>query len=291
MDRKQLLMYLDLSSHKYGIVIAFAALSLLAFSLIAVTQAQYATALNSHTVVFHPNIKVKNTNDSLNWAGYAVTGSYGNVTKVTGSFTVPSVSCTKKATTYAAFWAGLDGYNDNTVEQAGVLVECKGGIPNYSAWTEFYPAPLTTANWKPLPGDKVNVTVSCTQAGLCTATVTDGPNSYSNTTTVAGAGLSSAECIAERPEVGGSLSTLANFRVAYYGQDYTNIPGTCYATINGNTIPFGAVGNAIKINMADTNTQLIAVTSNLTSDGSSFSVGYAATSGSSPGKHRGGPNK
>jgi len=78
------------------------------------------------------------SSESLNWAGYAVTGS--NIVNVSGSFIVPSYSGQSSSagpksghqgggpgggstTSYAAFWAGIDGYNSNTVEQAGVLME------------------------------------------------------------------------------------------------------------------------------------------------------------------------
>jgi hypothetical protein len=62
----------------------------------------------------------------------------GTVTSVEGSFIVPHLTCTGQ-NTYVALWAGLDGYNDSTVEQAGVLGECNHGKAYYYAWYEFYP--------------------------------------------------------------------------------------------------------------------------------------------------------
>src|SRR5579885_3262174 len=56
--------------------------------------------------------------NSLNWSGYAVTASSGTVTAVYGSWIVPSVSCSKQST-YVAFWAGIDGFNSNTVSRQG----------------------------------------------------------------------------------------------------------------------------------------------------------------------------
>lgn len=253
---------------------------LVLFSLLSVTPMAAAS------VSLTPNLRASGSSSSLNWAGYVVTGSSGTVTTVAGSFVQPSVSCSKK-TTYAAFWAGIDGYNDSTVEQAGTLVQCSHGSPVYSAWTEFYPAAPTYATWTPSPGDVISVTVACTAVSggaLCTATVTDGAKSYSNTATVSGAQLADAECIAERPAIGGSLTTLANFGTASYGQDNTGVSGTCYATIGGITQSFGSFSSVTSINMVSYNGKTLATTSSLSSDGSSFTVAFGGTSSGAHGR-------
>ena len=46
---------------------------------------------------------------STNWSGYAVTASTSAVTKVQGSWTVPTVTGT--STAYSSFWVGIDGFN------------------------------------------------------------------------------------------------------------------------------------------------------------------------------------
>jgi hypothetical protein len=74
--------------------------------------------------------------DSNNWSGYADTGS--NYSKVTGSWTEPSVSCTS-TTSLAAFWVGIDGFSSDSVEQDGTLAECYGGAAYYFTWWEMYP--------------------------------------------------------------------------------------------------------------------------------------------------------
>jgi len=96
--------------------------------------------------------------------------------------------------------------------------------------------------------------------------------SYTVTGSVNGALLSSAECILERPEVNGHLSTLASFGTAYYGYDYTNIPDTCYATVGGVTGPFGSFQSVTGIVMVNYNGAVLASPSPLTPDGSSFYV-------------------
>jgi Peptidase A4 family len=230
------------------------------------------------------------SSSSLNWAGYFVTGSSGSVTGAQGSFVVPSVSCSK-GTSYVALWAGIDGATDSTVEQAGVMAECSHGSAVYSAWTEFYPAAPTYAAWTPAPGDIVSVTIGCsavTGGASCVAIVADQTSgqSYSGTSTVSGASLANAECIAERPSIGGSITKLANFGTAEFGQDYTGVAGTCYATIGGTTSAFGGIAGVTSITMVDNHGHALATPSPLTADGSSFTVAYGSgSSGGGGGGH------
>lgn len=237
-------------------------------------------------VISHPMIKQSlvgftSTVYSLNWAGYAVPAEKGTVTSVAGSFIVPGLSCSKAQTTYVALWAGLDGYNDSTVEQAGVLGECDHGKAYYYVWYEFYPSPAVfLSNMTAAPGDKVYVNVAYISSGnyfkinITIVPIRGKAVSSILEGSVSGADLSSAECILERPEVNGHLSTLANFGTAYYGQDYTSIPDTCYATINGATEPFGSFPSVVSITMVNYNGEVLAYPSSLTSDGSSFTVTY-----------------
>jgi hypothetical protein len=209
--------------------------------------------------------------NSLNWSGYAVTASSGTVTAVYGSWIVPSVSCSKQST-YVAFWAGIDGFNSNTVEQAGVLAQCSSGKAYYSAWYEFYPSPsVTISSITVAPGDTVSVSVSYS-SGSFYITVKDGSQTYTTSGSVSGAQLSSAECITERPAIAGSLTKLADFGVVSFGYDYTKVSQTCYATISGNTAPFGSFTSLQSINMVDNRGAILAKPSTLSSDGSSFTV-------------------
>ncbi len=214
---------------------------------------------------------------ALNWSGYAVTGSTGSVTGVSGSWVVPSVSCSR-GSTYAAFWAGIDGYNSNTVEQAGVLAQCSSGIAIYSAWYEFYPAAsVTISSVAVRPGDRVSVSVSYS-GGTFTVTLTDGSQSYTTTGTVSSAARSSAECITERPSVGGSITKLANFGTVSFGQDNTGISSTCDATIGGTTGSFGSFSSVFQITMVNSRGRVLAQPSALSTDGSSFTETWYASS-------------
>lgn len=94
-------------------------------------------------------------------------------------------------------------------------------------------------------------------------------------TAVSGAARSSAECITERPSIGASLTNLANFGTAKFGQDYTSSSSMCYA----NGIAFGSFGSAVQqITMVNRKGSVLAQPSSLSSGGSSFYVTWKASS-------------
>lgn len=217
--------------------------------------------------------------NSLNWAGYAVTGGSGSVTQVTGSWVEPAVSCPHGGSTYSAFWDGIDGFNSNTVEQGGSLAYCSHGSAHYSVWYEFYPAAsVTISSITVHPGDTISVTVSySTSTSQFSITVQDGTHGYTQTGSVSGAARTSAECIAERPTVGGRLANLANFGKADFGADYTATIG-CGATVSGTTGSFGSFSTVSAINMVDSAGRTLATTGTLSSDGTSFVETFVASS-------------
>ena len=245
--------------------------------------------------------------ESLNWAGYAAVSSTGSVSNVTGSFVVPdppSSSQTQPAanqndalatfshqggqrpvssstTSYAAFWAGIDGFNDNTVEQAGVLMQVTGSTVNYSAWYEFYPAAPVYAPWNPGPGDNIAVYVNYSStSGSFTAAVVDLTYNYkfvSPATAVTGADRSSAEWIAEAPSSARNILPLADFGTVYFGLEYTGVPSTNYATVNDHFYPIETLAGlggvtVYSITMVNRNGSFKAAPSGLSTDGTSFSV-------------------
>jgi hypothetical protein len=245
---------------------------------IAILSLQGIAVLPAFATSLGPRIN-EGSNQSLNWSGYAVTAASGSVSGVSGSWLVPSVTCNRQQT-YAAFWAGIDGFNSGTVEQAGVLAQCSGGAAYYSAWYEFYPSPSVTISTLTVrPGDTVSVTVTYS-GGVFYVTVTDGSQpSFSTSATVSGAARSSAECITERPSIGGSITKLADFGVVSFGQDYTGVSSTCYATISGVTGSFGSFGSSVQeITMVDNRLAVLAQPSPLSTDGSSFTVTWYRSS-------------
>ncbi len=218
---------------------------------------------------------------STNWSGYAVTGSTGSVSAVSGSWTVPTVSCPSRGTTYAAFWVGIDGYSDSTVEQTGIFAECNNGAATYEAWYEFYPAASVAISGVTVaPGDKItaSVTYSTTTGEFTTTISSSGGGSYSTSSAVSGADRSSAEWVVERPEVCSfscSLTTLADFGTGSLGSDYTGVASTNYATVNGVTGPISSFTTAAITMVSGSQGPVLAQPTSLSSDGTSFQVDYS----------------
>ena len=125
--------------------------------------ATFSPALTTSTIAMAPRMILGNSSDSswssTNWCGYAVTASKGAVTKVQGSWIVPSVTGT--TTAYSSFWVGIDGFSSNTVEQIGTDSDISGGRPSYYAWYEFYPSPMYEIRTLTIhPGDVMSATVT-----------------------------------------------------------------------------------------------------------------------------------
>jgi len=218
---------------------------------------------------------------SENWSGYAVKGT--SFTYAKGSWHVPQVNCNKTPNTYSAFWVGLDGYSDSTVEQTGTSSDCNGTTPQYYAWYEFYPAGSFVISSVPVnPGDRMGATVTYS-GGKFTVEIEDITTGkhYSKTQAVAGAKRTSAEWIAEAPccTSGGGILPLADFVVANFGEDYNvYVPGSNNATDGSlSNAPISAFGNNIEeITMVSSKSVTEAVPTALTSDGTSFRVNWKA---------------
>jgi len=111
--------------------------------------------------------------------------------------------------------------------------------------------------------------------GLFTILITDKTTgaTFSKSSTVSGAAESSAEWIAEAPSSYRGVLPLANFGTVKFGQDYTVMSGTCYATISGTSGSIGSFGSSVqKITMVASGGTVKALPSSLSSDGTSFTV-------------------
>jgi hypothetical protein len=212
--------------------------------------------------------------NSTNWSGYAVTGTA--FTKAAGSWKEPKVNCNKTPNTYAAFWVGIDGYASSTVEQTGTLAVCTGKTATYYAWYEFYPAPLTIISTITVtPGDIFQAEVEYVGSQFETK-ITDvtTKTSFSKKGTVSGAARTSAEWIAEAPSSSSGVLPLADFGTALFGDDFTKVKNTNYATDSTVTGPISDFGSTVEeITMVNGQSGADeAVPTSLTTDGSSFSV-------------------
>lgn len=205
---------------------------------------------------------------SFNWAGYAdlsTTPQY--FTGVSGSWTVPAVSCTPEDR-MVANWVGIDGANDETVEQTGTISWCFEGTAHYYSWYEMYPTPSVTVGTTVRPGDQI--TASVTRTGdsyslkLVDSTTPRNSLSYTATCSPSVCLDESAEWITERPAFGTTTTglfigivPLAQFRTAQFA-DAT-------ASGGGKTGSIGAFTAVLNITMIDaTQTYALATTGNLT---------------------------
>jgi hypothetical protein len=153
-----------------------------------------------------------------NWAGYADDNSKGNTyTKVSGVWTQPAVTCPTKEQQIAVFWVGIDGFNNNTVEQDGTIAQCFEGTAFYYTWWEMYPTNYIQAVGTTVkPGDKITASVVKTGTSYAlnlTDSTTPG-NNISTTQTCAAAtcAAASAEWIAETPSWPRGYVPFPNFK-------------------------------------------------------------------------------
>ena len=263
--------------------VVLAALFVLSLMVVAVPSiaAQSGSSLHFGKVVSSSS----GTTSSTNWAGYVAASNFNSpahvVTGITGSWKVQSVS-SSSSSTYSSQWIGIGGFfsHDRTLIQTGTESDYSSGSAQYNAWYEMLPASETPiSGFSVSPGDVIS-------SGIVYAGIAPHHsqywNIYLNDTTqnehffiqvTYKSSMLSAEWIEERPEIGGQLSSLANFGTAYYGSDYTSISGTNYATINGVSAPLGSLPYE-SITMTTSSGALYAQPSALTSDGTSFSVNY-----------------
>ena len=112
------------------------------------TRAELRTALE-HLLSVHPSrgthfatlrgVGLRHSTNS-HWSGYADTGK--GFSSVAGKWKEPKISgCSASSPLEAVvFWVGIDGFNNQTVEQDGTAAVCGGGNPvTYFTWWEMFP--------------------------------------------------------------------------------------------------------------------------------------------------------
>lgn len=232
--------------------------------------------------IFEEHFSISNST-SLNWAGYVIPSASGSVHNVSASWIIPTVDT--GGNSYVAFWVGIDGYNDNTVEQTGILAEPSGHGPHsttlYEVWYEFYPAAPVYATFTASAGDYVYANVSYSSQGFTTyIAVYTGQSTgslvgtLSHTQTVSGAQDDSAEWIVEAPSSASGILPLADFGNVTFGSGYTGIKNTNYATISGAYGPMGSFSTIVSLTMVSSNGTPEASPSSIIDGGTSFSVIY-----------------
>jgi hypothetical protein len=207
--------------------------------------------------------------ETYNWSGYADTGSGYN--EVSGSWTEPSASCGSELT-LAAFWVGIDGYNDGTVEQDGTLIECYEGTAYQYSWWEMYPTnAVQIVGGSVEPGDLITASVNANGSNYLLTVLdnTHPANDISTTQSCSDCDNGSAEWIAEAPSGGGGIYPLTDF-------------GTW--TLTNSTVDEGSASGVIstfpddEIVMIDSSGNVEAQPGPLTIGGSSFSDTWESSS-------------
>jgi len=176
-------------------------------ALVHYLRHNHPQAMLVHTGRAHA-IKGVTATGSFNWSGYAdATSTKQTFTKVSGSWTTPSVTCNAEDQ-ITSNWVGLDGFGvknftNNTVEQLGTVSWCFQGTPIYFTWFEMFPGNLTEVGKTLKPGDKISASVTRTGTSYAlklTDSTTSGNNiSVTKICALATCKAASAEWISERP--------------------------------------------------------------------------------------------
>jgi hypothetical protein len=205
---------------------------------------------------------------AFNWSGYADTATRAQTfTKVSGSWTVPSVTCSAEDQIISD-WVGLDGFNSSTVEQLGTTSWCYKGKAVYYTWYEIYPKGAHQVGTALKPGDKVAASVTrsgTSYAFKLTDSTTSGNNiSVTKTCALATCKDTSAEWISERP----SFSTGIAPQAHYNAFKITN--GS--QTSSGHTGTIGAGPGVNAVTMIDSTQSYNLSTVSTLTGGNSFST-------------------
>jgi hypothetical protein len=202
---------------------------------------------------------------SLNWSGYAVTGT--NFTGVTGSWTVPTVTASR-GFAYSASWVGIDGFNNGNLIQTGTEQDTLFGITRYYAWWEILPAAETQITaFTVKPGDKMTASITKGSSGW-TIKISDSRSGSFSIVKAYGGPATSAEWIEEAPEVGGSIATLAHYGETTFDQD----------TVNGGNPGLVSADGGVMIQ----NSVQVSTPSAPDSDTDGFNMQYGSTSPAPP---------
>jgi hypothetical protein len=258
------------------LVVGLTAIAGLLYGLgIAQASAAPVRATRGVLVPTKPHEKLRHrggTDDSLNWAGYAVTPGSG-VTAVASTFTVPSAGAVPPG--FSATWAGIGGYSTSDLIQAGVSEQ---SVPSnsvlgdqYYAWYEILPASETQLsgctgdpNCTVNPGDSITVDIHNVSGTTWSVNVSDaGHWTYSDVLTYTSS-ESSAEWIQEAPTLVAVQTIPAPVGDVQFGPTSTYTVGGTTETV--------AAGDPTLIDESPVGGVNEATPSALAADGQSFDV-------------------
>ncbi len=229
------------------------------------------TILSSVVSPFLRSLQTQNL-ISLDWAGYSISSNnlfpQSLVTSVSGSWIVPTVAVST-LNSYSAAWVGIGGQNDESLIQAGSEHDSVNGKTSYSIWYELLPDnAITVPDVKVSPGDKITASVSLVDDNSDTwqikiTDVTTGQG-FSQSFVYNSSRLT-AEWVIERPTVNNRMTNLANFGTITFTE--------AKAEVDSTTGTISEFSNYLIIMEDRSNNQLVTV-SDLSRDGSSFTMTY-----------------
>lgn len=228
---------------------------------------------------------------SANWSGYVAQSKSGDgFSNVSGSWVEPSTDCSASEG-HASFWVGLggSGQSSQSLEQVGTAADCNaGGRADHYAWYELVPAAPVRLGLAISPGDHVTGKVSVEGTSV-TVSLTDATTGQSATKslTMNYPDVSSAEWIAEAPSSCDQTGTCQPLPLGDFGSvRFSNAS----ATSNGHTgtisdslwttqpVALSGGSNGFVADQSSGSAQ----PSNLSNDGSAFSVAYVGSAAGSP---------
>ncbi len=230
---------------------------------------QHPTNLRVHGYS-HRELSGLTSVQSTNWSGYSDTGS--GFSKVTGSWTEPSASCTSRTESLAAFWVGIDGFTSGSVEQDGTLIECFRRQAFHFTWWEMYPTnAVQVVGQSAAAGDHISASVvrNGTSYTLSVTDSTHTADSFTTTQSCSNCANTSAEWIAEAPSGSGGVEPLAQFST------FTDTSSTVTA---GSTSGVISSFTDDEITMINSSGAVKAQPSALNSGGNGFSVTWERAS-------------
>jgi len=226
-----------------------------------------------------PAVASAATSTSSNWAGYAVSSADpttpATYTSVSGSWVVPVANCSASPAAFSAFWVGLGGFAETSqgLEQIGTESDCTAsGRATYGVWYELVPAASVPVKLKVFPGNRIsaNVTVNG-QLVIVNLKNLTRKTSFTKRLFMSAPDVSSAEWIAEAPSACTSSGQCRTLPLANFGTvSFTS--ALALAAGHGGTIAdAGWAATSIELQSFTG-----AVPSELSADGGSFSVTWAA---------------
>jgi Peptidase A4 family len=208
--------------------------------------------------------------DSFNWSGYADTSTTPQFfSAVSGSWTVPAVTCSSEDRIVST-WVGLDGANDDTVEQDGTSSQCFEHVALYYSWYEMYPAGSVEVGAGVQANDAISASVVRSGTSY-TLKLTDSTTSGNNIDQTASCSAStcldeSAEWINERPAYSTGIVPLAQFKTPWSAT-------ASAVTGGGKSGNPHTVGTEEELSMIDsTETYFLATPTGLTDSDTAFTV-------------------